>query len=78
MVDSIKLTANDRALMTGVNALSRYGASLDRLKREFRKVKKDIDSPENAIALLKIKQEIDTTLTALADWEKAKSELPSE
>ena len=76
MVESIRLTQDDRDIMMGVNALSRYGASLDKVKREFRKVKKDIDHPANATALLKVKHEIDETLKALADWQKVTSELP--
>ena len=71
-IESITLSDDDKALYIGVSTLSQYGASLDKVKKSLRKVKKDIDHPDNATALLEAKSHLEETLKHLAKWQQLK------
>lgn len=67
-INSIKLSDNDRAFYIGVSTLSKYGASLDNMRRCLRKVKKDIDGDGNLDALTEAKEHLDKAINSLETW----------
>ena len=67
-IESITLSDDDKALYIGVSTLSQYSASLENVKKSIRKVKKEIDHPDNATALLEAKSHLEETLKHLAKW----------
>ena len=69
-IESIKLSQTDREFYIGVNTLSQYGASLDKVKQSLRKVNKDIDHPDNATALREAQLHLEETLKHLAKWQE--------
>ena len=69
-IEKIPITADDRALMIGVNALGMYGGARETLQDAVADVSKRIDDANNKKALLTAQESIEKALKAIEQWQR--------
>ena len=69
-IESIHLSAEDRAFYKGVSTLSKYDAALDNARKALRRVQKDIDGDNNLEALRKAQGHITEAIEAVETWKQ--------
>ena len=67
-IEKIPITADDRALMIGVNALGAYGGAIETLQDAVAGIGKQIDDANNREALLTAQASIEQALKAIEQW----------
>ena len=68
-IEKIPITANDRALMIGVNALGAYGGAIETLQQAVEDIGKQIDEIGNRESLLTAQSCVEKALKAIEQWE---------
>ena len=73
-IEKIPITADDRALMVGVNALGMYGGAREMMQDAVEKLGKQIDDPNNRQALMDILDAVEDALKAIGQWQRVTGE----
>ena len=65
---TITITENDRSIMQGMNALGRYGGSVNQAKNALRRCEKDINADGNLDNLRQAQKQVEEAIDALETW----------